>query len=144
MRRWEFVDGLKGPPLFTVGDGHAAEGGCGLGDGFGTGIVGTGGDPGFEVINDVLGELAGGRHLELGVGVFEGGEEAGGGDFAEAGLGVQDEIAHRGFEFRVVAAVTTLDEDGADFGFEESGVRLGEKARGGKEEECPDHAAYFT
>jgi hypothetical protein len=107
-----------------------------LGGGFGAGVVGTGGDPGFEVIDDGLGEFAAGRHLELGVRVFEGREEAGCGHFAEAGFGIEDEIAHGRFEFGVVAGEAGLDEDGANFGFEKGGVGgLCEEARGGEEGE---------
>lgn len=132
--RGEFVYRLEGPPLAAGFDGHAAEGRGGLRGCFGARVVGAGVDPGFEVIDDGLGEFAAGRHLELGVGVFECGEEAGCRDFAEAGFGVEDEFAHRGFELGVVAGEAGLDEDGANLGFEEGGIGgLREEGRGGEQ-----------
>ena len=94
----------------------------------------------FEVGDDVVGELAGERHFELGVFVGEGFEEeallglAGnegrpGSAALEKGFaGVEAESAHGFVERGVVAGLALVDEDGADLALEVVELRDWERA----------------
>ncbi|MFM1945458.1 MAG: hypothetical protein RI897_4440 [Verrucomicrobiota bacterium] len=109
-------------------------------------------DPGDEVIDGGFGEfaaVAGGGHLEVGIGIGDGFNEPaivgvtwddGGAAVTaleECGGGIDEEAGFGFAAFGAMAGIAGFDEDGADVGFEEvEGLGfLGERGAGEEEEE---------
>ena len=120
MRGGDLADRLKRPPFTAILDRHPFQWGRSLaaGGGVSAWIGRAGCNPLLEVGDDRIGEFAGGRHLQMRVGVADGLQQAAPGGlarndnrtgraaFRKTSFGIEDEPAHRGFQIRGVAGVT--------------------------------------